>query len=143
MKTLIAGLGNTLMQDDGVGIYIAEKLERHDEYDVFICGPDVFKIMNVLKDHKRLILIDAIDARLTPGTIICLKESGLFKFDNLTRSSHQISMLEALKLMKLTRPEFTDVEIFFTGVQIGEISLSQSLTEEVKFSAERLIEYFL
>lgn len=139
VKTLITGLGNSLMQDDGVGVYIAENIKTRNEFDVFICGPDVFKIMSAINGHNRIILIDAIDAGLPDGTIICLKESGLLKFDNLSRSSHQISMLEAIKLMKITLPEFKDIELFFVGVQIGGMNLNQPFTKEVKISADWLL----
>ena len=141
MKTLIVGLGNSLMQDDGVGIYIAENVKPDLEKEIFICGPDVFKILNAITNHKRIILLDAVDAGLTPGTIICLKESGLFKFNNLSRSSHQISMLEALKLMRQTREELSDVEIFFIGVQIEESVLNKPLSKEVRKSADVLLKY--
>lgn len=139
VKNLIAGLGNSLMQDDGIGVYIAENIRTKKEIDIIICGPDVFKIMSAINGHKRIILIDAIEAGLPEGTIICLKESGLLKFDNLSRSSHQISMLEAIKLMKMTLPEFKDIELFFVGVQVGSMSLNQPFTEEVKISADWLL----
>ena len=131
------------MQDDGAGIYIAEHLKEDKGKSVFVCGPDVFKIMNSIQDNKRIILIDAIDASLKPGTIICLTEQGLFKFNNLSRSSHQISMLEAIKVMKLTLPEFKDVELFFVGVQIDSVAINEPMTKEVKISVERLVEVFL
>jgi len=143
VKTLIAGLGNTLVQDDAVGIYVCEKIKPHEMTDIFLCGVDVFRIMNVLNGHKRIILIDAVDAGLTPGAIICLNETGLNKFGNLSRSSHQISMLEAIKLMKLTLPEFQDIEIFFAGIQISGMEFNSPISEEVRISADWLAEVFL
>jgi len=140
MKTLIVGLGNQLMQDDGVGIYISDKIIKDEYYDVFDCGPDAFRILNYLNNHKRIIIIDAIDIKLKPGTIICLKEEGLFKFNDLTRSVHQISALEALKIMKKIEPSMDLVELFFIGIQIEDINLNQMITEEVKKSADIIIE---
>ena len=142
MKTLIAGLGNQLMQDDGVGVYISDKIKADNNYDVFNCGPDSFRILNHLNNHERVIIIDAIDVKIKPGTIICLKEDGLFKFNDITRSMHQISALEAIKIMKKIDLQFAKVELFFIGIQIEEININKSITNSVKYSADIIIERF-
>lgn len=138
VKTLIVGLGNTLMQDDGAGIYCAANIKANALVTVSECDTDIFKIMTLIKDHKRVIIIDAVDAGLFPGAIICLKEEGLFKFQNLSRSSHQISMIEALKLMKMTLPEMQDMEIFFVGIQVEEMNFNKPMTKEVLISVKLL-----
>lgn len=139
IKTLFIGLGNSLMQDDGIGLYITEKLRKDEFFDVFNCGPDAFRILNYLNEHKRVIIFDAIDVNILPGTVICLNEKGLFKFNDITRSIHQISALEALKIMKLIDHKFSKTTIFFVGIQIGEVLINKPLTEEVKKSADLII----
>jgi hydrogenase maturation protease len=142
MRTLIIGLGNILLQDDGVGIYIVDKLQKmvsDKNVDFAICDTDILRLMNKYDNQGRVIIIDAINTKLPAGSIICLKEDGLFSHKDISRSAHQISVIEGLELMKSTLPEFNKCEIYFVGLQIGDTRLNQELTPSVKESAEKII----
>jgi hydrogenase maturation protease len=142
MKTLVIGLGNTLAQDDGAGIVCVEKMQgmkNFENIDMLLCFTDLLKLMNWYENQERVIIIDAIDAKLPAGSVICLKEKGLFSFENLSRSAHQISALESLKLLKLVLPGFDKCEIFFIGIQIKNTGLHGKISGEVEESTDLII----
>jgi hydrogenase maturation protease len=138
MRTLIVGLGNLLLQDDGIGIYITEQLENSSKSnytDFIICDTDILKLMTRYKDQERIIIIDAVNSDLPPGSVITLREKGLFSFNAFARSAHQMSVLEALKLMKITVPGFEQTEMFFIGLQVEDTILNREISQTVMESA--------
>jgi hydrogenase maturation protease len=74
-KTLVLGLGNVLMGDEGIGVYVAraveEKLATQPIPDVECMdgGTGGFTLLGALKDAARVILIDAADDGNPEGTV--------------------------------------------------------------------------
>ena len=73
-KMLIAGVGNPLRQDDAFGIEVAKKLidenpdpENIEVQEVGIGG--IHLVQELHNNYKVLVLIDAVDWGLEPGTI--------------------------------------------------------------------------
>ncbi len=104
MKTLVVGLGNPILGDDGIGWQIAQKLQQLEEIpsDVTIecLAIGGISLMEELIDYDRAILIDAIVThQVLVGTVSCYQLGDL---PNLTSghmsSAHDTSLVEALKL---------------------------------------------
>ncbi len=64
MKTLILGLGNPILRDDGVGIHVAQALRERlaDREDVVVAEASVggLRLLDLLAGYGRVILVDAI-----------------------------------------------------------------------------------
>ncbi len=72
MKTRIIGLGNTILTDDGVGVYAARELQKRlgDAVDIVETETAGFGLMELLTGWDRVILIDSIQFDdLAPGWI--------------------------------------------------------------------------
>ncbi len=104
MKTLVVGLGNPILGDDGIGWQIAQKLQQLKEIpsDVTIecLAIGGISLMEELIDYDRAILIDAIVTHQLPvGSVSCYQLGDL---PNLTSghmsSAHDTSIVDALKL---------------------------------------------
>jgi hydrogenase maturation protease len=70
--TLILGLGNILMGDEGVGVHVIRALEKRDLPDGVQCldgGTGGFILLEPLECAERIILIDAADDGNAPGTV--------------------------------------------------------------------------
>ena len=65
MKTLIIGLGNPILTDDGVGVKVARLLEEkidlaaHPRLEIIEASAGGLRLMEVVLDYDRVILIDA------------------------------------------------------------------------------------
>lgn len=63
-KTAILGFGNPVREDDGVGVYVAqrlaEELRDREDIEVFDMGTSAFEILYKLKEFDHLILVDAV-----------------------------------------------------------------------------------
>jgi hydrogenase maturation protease len=104
VKTIVIGLGNPILGDDGIGWQIAQTLQRVKEIpsDVTIecLAIGGISLMEALIDYDRAILIDSIVTHQVPvGTVSCYKLGDL---PNLTSghmsSAHDTSLTDALQM---------------------------------------------
>lgn len=60
-KAIVIGYGNPSRQDDGVGHYVADKIDQlsNDQIDVLICHQLGIEIVETIKDYDVAIFVDA------------------------------------------------------------------------------------
>jgi hydrogenase maturation protease len=71
-KTLVLGLGNVIMADEGVGVHVVRALEKHTLPPGVECldgGTGGFTLLEPLQNADRIILIDAAADGNPPGTV--------------------------------------------------------------------------
>lgn len=117
MKTLILGMGNPILSDDGVGLHVARALEGHfagtDVHTSALIGLD---LLDIVAGYDQVFVIDAIqDGSRLPGTVLKLAagEGALHLF-----SSHGLHFFDILQLgqdVGIAVPEVAGVY----GVVIG------------------------
>ena len=72
IKTLVLGLGNVLMGDEGIGVYVVRALEKHTlpaDVECLDGGTGGFTLLEPLEDADRIILIDAAADGNPIGTV--------------------------------------------------------------------------
>jgi hydrogenase maturation protease len=136
MSTRIIGLGNSILRDDGVGIYTVRELKRRleeqypaPEVDVVETEVGGFSLMELMAGWKRVILVDSIQFDgLEPGTVVRIQTGDLHTSLRL-RSVHDIDLPTALELgCKLGLCMPGDVVVF--GIQAEDsLSFGESLTD--------------
>ncbi|MGD0099324.1 MAG: hydrogenase maturation protease, partial [Acidobacteriota bacterium] len=104
MHTRIIGLGNSILTDDGVGIYAAREIRRClteiGRLDIDIVESEVagFELMELMAGWKHVILVDSIQFEgLEPGTVVRIEPDDLHTSLRL-RSVHDIDLPTALEL---------------------------------------------
>jgi len=71
-RTLVLGIGNTLMGDEGVGVAVVERLQELAAIEGVECldgGTGSFTLLGPMRDARRVILIDATSDGSPPGTV--------------------------------------------------------------------------
>jgi len=121
MKTLIIGLGNPILTDDGVGVKVARAVrealasEGQDEVTVTEASVGGLYLMELMTGYDRVILIDAIQTPGgQPGTIRRLTLSDLASAvpTQHSASAHDVNLPTALEVgrrLGLALPE--EIEI--------------------------------
>jgi len=99
MDTLVLGVGNPILSDDGVGIRIARRLkEENPELEVLESGEAGVGLLDVVVGYRRLIVIDSIKTgRGKPGELYQLSLEELKPAGGLA-SSHGVGLATALEL---------------------------------------------
>ncbi len=106
-KTLIIGLGNPILTDDGVGVKVAReleekiKLEDHPELTITEASAGGLRLMETILGYERVILIDAyyLNPKTTnPGRIHHLSLDDLRSVTPTqhSTSAHDTSLVTAL-----------------------------------------------
>jgi hydrogenase maturation protease len=136
--TVVLGLGNPLMGDDGLGLAVLDRLreewELPDAVELVDGGTWGMNLLPLIEDAGRLILIDAIRTRAPAGTVVELEREQLPRYLSHKLSPHQIDLREVLALADLrgTLPDQT-VAI---GAEPGEVVLSTALTASLREAVE-------
>jgi hydrogenase maturation protease len=128
MKTLVVGLGNPILTDDGVGVKVAyaveEALGDFDRPDISVIEASVggLRLMELLEGYDRVILIDAIMTKdgNDKGTIYRMTLDDLREISPTqhSASAHDTSLVTALdagREMGMHMP--TDFTIFAVEVE--------------------------
>jgi len=71
-KTLVLGLGNVIMGDEGIGVHVVRAVEQQKLPDHVECldgGTGGFILLEPLQSADHIILIDATDDGNPPGTV--------------------------------------------------------------------------
>lgn len=105
-RVLILGIGNILWADEGFGVRAVEAFHR--AYDVpanvtvLDGGTQGLYLVNFLQDHDHLLVFDAIDYGLEPGTLKLVRGDEVPKFTGAKKMSlHQTGFQEVLSAADL------------------------------------------
>ena len=133
MNTLILGIGNPILTDDGVGIKIARKLkEGNPGLEMIETSEAGITLLDLIVGYKRLIIIDSIKTEKgKPGDLYKL-ELGDLKPSKDFPSSHGIGIATAFKLgqeLGYSMPEF--VSIYAVNIK-NNSTFGEECTEAVK-----------
>jgi len=134
-KVTIAGIGNIIRGDDGLGPKLIELLRgRKINASLFDCGtaPENYIFPMLTTSCDTLILIDAADLALAPGQARVLD---LENIANISFSTHNPSPRLFIDLLKMGKE---DLNIFIISVQPKNTSLGVPLSEEVLAGLEVL-----
>ncbi len=141
-KTIIIGLGNTILCDDGVGIYVARELAKTINIpDIVIEEASMggLELIDRIADYKHVIIIDSIISEKEPiGTLVELSLDDIKGGSAWTR--HQVSLHEAVKLARKSKINITS-NIRIYGIVVKDIStFSEECTPEIASSLPNIVE---
>lgn len=105
MKTIIIGLGNTILSDDGVGPRVAQAIRARldgcpDAIDVIEEAVGGLQLVDLMAGYDRAIIVDAIQtANGRPGQIHRL-DARAFDATRHAASPHDVNFATALELAR-------------------------------------------
>ena len=133
MNTLILGIGNPILTDDGVGIRIAQRLkEENAKLKVIETSEAGITLLDLIAGYDKLIIIDSIKTEKgKPGDLYKLELEDLKPAKDFS-SSHGIGIATAFELGKGLRyrmPKYTSIY----AVEIKDnTTFGEKCTEEVE-----------
>jgi hydrogenase maturation protease len=141
MATLILGLGNTIMSDDGVGPKVIEKLQQEvdlpDGVTLLDGGTLGLDLLPYLEEVRRLILVDAVEIGQPAGSCVRLSGDDVPMALENKLSAHQMGMKDLLAVARLMG-HLPD-EIILIGVQPACLQMDTELTPSVAAALPRLV----
>lgn len=141
-RTLVMGIGNLLMGDEGVGVHVARRLAREPfppHVDVLDGGTGGFHLLEPLTSHDPVILVDATTDGRTAGTVSVIEPRYASDFPP-TLTAHDIGLrdliVSAAMLNKLPRVRLVTVSI--DEMQPMELALSPAVGAAVPRVVEQV-----
>jgi hydrogenase maturation protease len=139
---LVLGLGNILLQDEGVGVRVVQQL-RHD----YICQAEV-EIMDggtagmALYEHiigrSHLVVIDAVRSGNPPGTILMLENEEVPVFLNNRISPHQLALSDILAVLQIAGERLP--EVILLGIEPARLETGVGLSATVSSQLDTLLQ---
>ena len=105
--TLILGIGNNLLTDEGVGVHVVWYLEEHypDTPGVtFLDGGTLsFTLAEPIAEHDNLIVVDAARFGEPAGTVRCLEGDEMDRYLSGNRHSvHEVGLMDLFDISRLS-----------------------------------------
>ena len=105
--TLVLGIGNTLLTDEGTGIHALQLLQSdypNIQDTLFLDGGTLsFTLASWIEDCENLLVFDATETKQPPGTVCCLQGEEMDAFLGASRrSAHEVGLLDLMDIARLT-----------------------------------------
>ena len=146
MKTLVLGLGNPILSDDGVGIKVARKfgkMVRDPEVTIAEGNGAGLSLLDSIVGYDQVIIVDAIQTKEgSAGQIYHLRPESFFFAQHLS-SPHQINLPTAIELGKmLNLPVPQKITIFAIEAE-DVINFGEKCTLEVERAIPEVVNMVL
>jgi hydrogenase maturation protease len=145
-RTIVIGIGNTLLGDEGVGVHALNRLRLEkfpEDIQLVEGGVGGIALLNYVRGVDRAVFIDAVSGDQL-GRIHRLTERDL---DTRVRtllhpmSLHDVGLAEMIKIGKTIYPKEMPKEIIIYAIEIKEPEIySTDLSKEVKDGMNRVVE---
>ena len=147
VSTAVLGFGNPVRADDGVGVYVAQQLEKaleeQENCEVFDMGTSAFEVLFKLKAHERIILIDAVvNTGEETGTVYRLPAEEVedqIEDDPLV-FLHGLKWHQALSYARKMLGDEYPKEVIVYLISIEDTRFNVGMSEEAIKGADRVIE---
>jgi len=140
-RTLILGVGNLILTDDGVGIHAVKMLQESGEIypdipivDGGTCGLD---LLQYLAETDKLVILDAARSTGKPGKISRITGEKVPAYLSIKTSPHEIGLPELLFAAKLSNIYPKEVVIYC--VEAESLETQVGLTPAVKAALPEMV----
>ncbi len=147
-RIVVLGIGNTLNRDEGVGVHAVRALEAHltpapspdgrssrqerglgGEVEFLDGGTLGLNLLPIVEEASHLLILDAVDAKQAPGTVIELTGDEIPLFSGIKLSQHQVTFQEVLGLAAVRGK--LPPHLHLIGVQPADLAIGLELSPVV------------
>ena len=140
-RTLVLGVGNLLISDEGVGVYVVERLaatydlpEGVQTLDGGTLGLD---LLYYLPGVENLLIVDAVEMDKEPGTLLRMEGDEIPAFLSIKMSPHQIGIPDMLFAAKLR--DLYPRNVVLWGIQPATLEVGLELSPVVAAQVDTLV----
>ena len=130
-KILFAGVGNVLRQDDGVGVYICERIKQIGHIQSLVVGQSIENYIGKIQQINPdiLVVIDCVDFNKSPGEVSLIPLDDLLDY---TTNTHNISFK--------TLSQFFEMPVVVLGIQPQNMTYGVELSPVIREKADQVID---
>lgn len=133
--TIVLGLGNPLMSDEGIGVLLVNRLselsDNYPEADFIDAGTGGLNLLHLFEGREKAVLIDCANMEEEPGTIKKFTPEQVKSVKQLAHYSlHEQDLMKIIDMAKMLGQCPKQIVIF--GIQPESVSLGQTLSAELE-----------
>ena len=141
IKTLILGVGNLLLSDEGVGVRVIERLlaeyDLPEQVQVLDGGTLGLDLLYYLEGVDNLLIIDAVEMESEPGKLLRMEGEDVPAFLSVKMSPHQIGIPDMLFAAKLR--DLYPRNVVLWGVQPLKLDVGMELSPLINAKIDVLV----
>ena len=141
-STLLIGLGNLILGDEGVGVHAMRRLEAEYAFapavELVDGGTSGLDLLPLLRGRQRLLLIDALAADAPPGTIRVIRNQEIRSALTEKVSLHHLGIADLLALAELVG--CAPPEIVLIGVVPERLEMGLGLSHRLRARLPEIID---
>lgn len=139
---LVLGLGNILIQDEGIGVRVVEHLQQEydtpEDVEILDGGTAGMALYEHIIDRDYLIVIDAVNTGQPAGTLVKLIGDEVPAFFRNKVSPHQMALADILAALKIAGEEVHYISVI--GVEPASLQTSIELSDTIAAQLEPLVQ---
>jgi hydrogenase maturation protease len=125
---LLLGMGNILLEDEGLGIRALEVLQRDYAFppgvELLDGGTTGMGLLDDIGGREHLMVLDAVQTGEPPGTLVVMKDSDVPVYFGLRVTPHQLGLADVLATLELS------------GEQPGSVAVLGLVPESLELTLE-------
>jgi hydrogenase maturation protease len=139
---LVLGMGNILLEDEGLGVRALEQLSRN-----YVLPPGVELLdggttgMGLLDDiggREHVLVLDAVQNGEPPGTLVVMRDDEVPVYFGIRVTPHQLGLADVLATLELSGEQPGSVTVL--GMVPHSLEMSLELSEPISARLEELVE---
>lgn len=138
---LIIGVGNPFRGDDGIGPQIIKQLHDNgglDNTELMDGGTDGLALLDYIKEHEKVIIVDAVSMGCVPGTVkVFTPEEVIMNTSSEALSTHGFGLAEVINLMEKLEIK---TELKIVGIEPKNVIFSDTMSDEVEGAIGNVID---
>jgi len=147
MKTIVLGIGNLILGDDGVGVHVANEIKKHINLpnvtvDEAITGG--MNLLDLILGYDKAIIIDAVKSENSENGEV--KRILLSDFATIhSCNPHDVSLSEAIEMAKKLGEDRIPKDIVIIGIMMKQIpcEFGEKLSKKIAAAVPKAVEMTL
>jgi hydrogenase maturation protease len=138
-KFLILGLGNIILKDEGVGVYVAQRMQQMSlppYVEVLDGGIKGLDLLDFIEDREKVVVVDAVKAGTQPGTLFRFTDKDLAGKKGVLRAAHGIDFSDVITIAAMTGKK---PDVVFLGIEPEDLDVGMELSPLIEKNIPVLI----
>ena len=139
---LVLGMGNILLQDEGLGVRALEALQQRyelpDDLELLDGGTTGMGLLDDIGRCAHLLVLDAVQTGDPPGTLVALRNDEVPTYFGLRITPHQLGLSDVLATLELAGNRPPSVTVL--GLVPDSLELSLELSPLIGSRLDNLVD---
>ena len=138
---LVLGMGNILLEDEGLGIRALELLQRQYDFpaevELLDGGTTGMGLLDEISRREHVLILDAVQTGDPPGTLKVLRDQEVPVYFGIRITPHQLGLSDVLATLELTGEQPGSVTVL--GIVPESLELSLDVSERIQGRLSELV----